>query len=107
MLLCLVPIGALLIEGAMMEWSALLMREWKGASPFVTALTFAVFALAMAVIRLAGDRLAEQFGPRPVILRLGPGHGARASSASGWRRASGCRSRRRRWSGSAAATSIR
>ena len=48
-LLCLVPIGALLIEGAMMEWSALLMREWKGAGPFVTAVTFSVFALAMAV----------------------------------------------------------
>ena len=65
--LCLVPIGALLIEGAMMEWSALLMRESKGAGPFVTALTFGVFALAMAGIRLAGDRLAELFGPRPVI----------------------------------------
>ncbi len=65
--LCLVPIGALLIEGAMMEWSALLMRELKGAGPFVTALTFGVFALAMAGIRLAGDRLAELFGPRPVI----------------------------------------
>ncbi len=71
LLMCLVPIGALLIEGAMMEWSALLMREWKGASPFVTAVTFSVFALAMAVIRLAGDRLAEQFGPRAVILCSG------------------------------------
>ena len=50
LLICLVPIGALLIEGAMMEWSALLMREWKGAGPFVTALTFGVFALAMAGI---------------------------------------------------------
>jgi MFS family permease len=70
-LLCLVPIGALLIEGAMMEWSALLMREDKGAGPFVTALTFGVFALAMALTRLAGDRLAEQFGPRAIILRSG------------------------------------
>jgi MFS family permease len=70
-LLCLVPIGALLVEGAMMEWSALLMREWKGAGPLVTALTFGVFALAMAGTRLLGDRLAEQFGPRPVILRSG------------------------------------
>jgi predicted MFS family arabinose efflux permease len=69
--MCLVPIGALLIEGAMMEWSALLMREWKGAGPFVTALTFSVFALAMAVARLSGDRLAERFGPRAVILSSG------------------------------------
>jgi MFS family permease len=71
LLMCLVPIGALLIEGAMMEWSALLMREWKGASPFVTALTFAVFALAMAATRLSGDQLAERFGPRAVILGSG------------------------------------
>ena len=67
-LMCLVPIGALLIEGAMMEWSAVLMREWKAAGPFVTALTFGAFALAMAVTRLMGDRLAEHFGPRPVIV---------------------------------------
>jgi MFS family permease len=71
LVLCLVPIGALLIEGAMMEWSALLLRENVGASPFATAATFAVFALAMALTRLAGDRLAEAFGPQPVILRSG------------------------------------
>ncbi len=70
-LMCIVPLGALLIEGAMMEWSALLMREWKGAGPFVTAVTFSVFALAMAVARLTGDRLAERFGPRSVILWSG------------------------------------
>ena len=66
--LCLVPVGALLIEGAMMEWSALLLREHVGASPFATAATFAAFAMAMALTRLAGDRLAELFGPRPVIV---------------------------------------
>jgi MFS family permease len=71
LLLCVVPLGALLIEGAMMEWSALLLREWKGASPFVTAATFSVFALAMAVVRLAGDRLAEAFEPRPVLVGSG------------------------------------
>ena len=81
-LMCLVPIGALLIEGAMMEWSALLMREWKGAGPFVTALTFSVFALAMAVIaagrRPAGGAVRAAAGDPA----LGAGHGGRASSAS-------------------------
>jgi MFS family permease len=67
-LLCLVPIGALLIEGAMLEWSALLMREDKGASPFFTGVTFAAFALGMAAARLSGDGLAERFGARPVML---------------------------------------
>jgi MFS family permease len=71
LLLCLVPIGALLVEGGMMEWSALLLREWKGAGPFATAATFSVFALAMAIVRLAGDRLAEASGPRTVILASG------------------------------------
>ncbi len=70
-LMCMVPLGALLVEGAMMEWSALLMREWKGAGPLVTAATFSVFALAMAGTRLGGDWLAERFGPRPVILGSG------------------------------------
>ena len=70
-LLCAVPLGALLIEGAMMEWSALLMREWKGASPLVTAFIFSIFALAMAMVRLFGDRLAELFEPRPVMIGSG------------------------------------
>ena len=70
-LMCLVPIGALLIEGAMMEWSAILLREYVGASPFLTAATFATFALAMALLRLVGDRLAELFGPQRVIVASG------------------------------------
>ncbi|MBA3324231.1 MAG: MFS transporter [Rhodobacteraceae bacterium] len=69
--LCVVPIGALLVEGAMMEWSALLLRDHVGASPFATAATFSTFALAMACTRLAGDRLAELFGARRVILGSG------------------------------------
>jgi len=71
LLLCLVPIGALLVEGAMLEWSALLMREDKGASPFMTGVTFAAFALGMAAARLSGDGLAERFGARPVIVASG------------------------------------
>lgn len=70
-LLCMAPIGALLAEGAMMEWSALLLREHVGASPFATAAVFSTFALAMAVMRLAGDRLAELFGARRVIFASG------------------------------------
>ena len=70
--MCLIPIGALLIEGAMMEWSALLLRDYvKGAGPFATAATFSAFALAMALTRLTGDWQAERFGPRPVILSSG------------------------------------
>ena len=91
----------------MMEWSALLLREHVGASPFATAATFAVFALAMALTRLAGDRLAELFGPRPVILRSGLLMAVGIARLRAVADASGCRCRSRRWSGSAAPTSIR
>jgi MFS family permease len=69
--LCLVPLGALLVEGAMMEWSALVMRDTRAAGPFTAGLGLSVFALAMATGRLAGDRLAELFGPRRVIVASG------------------------------------
>lgn len=70
-MLCLVPIGALMIEGAMMEWSALLLRNQLGAAPFAAGATFASFALAMALARFAGDALAERFGPARVMIVSG------------------------------------
>jgi MFS family permease len=69
--LCLLPIGALLIEGAMMEWSALYLRQDRAASPFAAGLALSVFALAMACARLAGDRVAEAAGPHPVLVISG------------------------------------
>jgi hypothetical protein len=58
LIICMIPIGALMIEGAMMEWSALFLRDHLAASPLATALVFSVFALSMAFLRLAGDRMA-------------------------------------------------
>ncbi len=71
LMLCIVPIGALMIEGAMMEWSALLLRGHLGAEPFAAGMTFAIFALAMALTRFAGDALAEKFGPATVMIASG------------------------------------
>ncbi len=88
LLVCLAPIGALLVEGAMMEWSAILLREHVGAAPLATAGTFAAFALAMALTRLAGDRLAETLGPQRVMrasgVLMGLGIAAFALSPSIW-----------------------
>lgn len=69
--LCLVPLGALMVEGAMLEWSALFMRQELAAGPFAAGLALAIFALAMACARLAGDRVAELFGPRRIIVLSG------------------------------------
>ena len=69
--LCLLPIGALLIEGAMLEWSALYLRQDRAASPLAAGLGLSVFALAMALARLGGDRAAEVAGAGRVLAASG------------------------------------
>ena len=64
---CLMPMGALMVEGAMMEWSALFLRGDVGLGAFQAAAVFAMFEVAMAVGRLNGDRLIEGFGARAVL----------------------------------------
>jgi MFS family permease len=49
-------------EGALMDWGALHLRESVHASPAVAAGGYAGFSLAMAVGRLAGNRLVELLG---------------------------------------------
>ncbi|MXU64916.1 MFS transporter [Oceanomicrobium pacificus] len=66
--LCMLPLGALLIEGAMMEWSAILTRETLLASPLMTSICFATFAMAMAIGRLSGDWITDMFGPLRVLV---------------------------------------
>jgi len=67
-LLCLMPVGIMLLEGAMMDWSAVFVRELILDDPFAAAATFSVFSAMMAITRLLGDALATRFGPVPVVL---------------------------------------
>lgn len=65
-------IGALcfvsfLAEGAMLDWSALFLALHRAPVP---GLGYAVFAAAMTVGRLSGDRIVQNLGPR-VVLMLG------------------------------------
>ena len=64
-LLCMV------IEGALVDWSALLMRERTGVAPAAAALGYSTFSIAMAACRFAGDRLVQRFGSRAVTLAGG------------------------------------
>ncbi|HSM39588.1 MAG TPA: MFS transporter [Afifellaceae bacterium] len=66
--LCLMPVGIMALEGAMMDWSAVFVREVLLGQPFEAATAYVVFAAMMAVTRLAGDRLAERYGPARVVL---------------------------------------
>lgn len=60
--LALVGFGGFLIEGAVMDWGAILLHEERGATESVAALGLTVFAGVMAVSRLAGDVARVKLG---------------------------------------------
>jgi MFS family permease len=62
LLLGLLALCSLLGEGAADGWSAVYMRDNLHTSAGLAALGYAAFAVAMAVGRLAGDKLAARFG---------------------------------------------
>jgi MFS family permease len=57
----------LLAEGSVTDWSAVFLNDEAGASEALAAAGLTVFSLAMALGRLAGDGLAERFGPERVV----------------------------------------
>jgi MFS family permease len=57
-------------EGAMADWSALFMRDVRGADDGLAALGYAAFAGAMTGGRLAGEASVRRLGPARV-LRVG------------------------------------
>lgn len=50
-------------EGAANDWSAVYLHSSLGAPAALAAVGYALFAAGMTVGRLAGDRLAERWGP--------------------------------------------
>ncbi|MCC2973374.1 MFS transporter [Massilia sp. IC2-476] len=56
------------VEGALVDWSALLMQERTGAEPARAALAYSAFSIAMAACRFAGDRLIGRFGALRVMV---------------------------------------
>lgn len=62
----LVAFCVLVAEGSVNDWSAIHLSRSLDASPGIAASGLAAFSLTMAVGRLAGDGLAERFGPAPV-----------------------------------------
>jgi MFS family permease len=67
LLLGLVAFCAFLLDGAAYNWSAVHLRSEHGAAAGLAAAAFTAFALAMAVGRLAGDRLVARFGRVRVV----------------------------------------
>ncbi|WP_434704882.1 MFS transporter [Pseudomonas sp. Z1-12] len=64
-LLCFI---AFLVEGAMLDWSAVFLTTMHNVEPELAGIAYAGFALAMAVGRLNGDRLQACYGGRRVLV---------------------------------------
>lgn len=56
------------VEGALVDWSALLLRERTGVAPASAAIGYSAFSVAMAACRFAGDELVVRFGAQRVML---------------------------------------
>jgi fucose permease len=61
------------VEGALVDWSALLLKERTQVDAASAALGYSAFSVAMAACRFAGDRLVLRFGPLRVMVAGGAG----------------------------------
>jgi MFS family permease len=61
------------VEGALVDWSALLLKERTRVDAASAALGYSAFSVAMAACRFAGDRLVLRFGPLRVMVAGGAG----------------------------------
>lgn len=64
-LLCFVMF---LTEGAMLDWSALFLTDARGVNPDHAGLGYTLFAVAMTIGRLTGDKTVNYFGRFKVLL---------------------------------------
>ncbi len=59
---------AFLSEGAMLDWGALLLHDYKGVDMALSGLGYAFFSVAMAVMRLSGDKIVSKFSSKTVVV---------------------------------------
>ncbi|KAA0586794.1 MFS family permease [Azospirillum lipoferum] len=62
LLLGLLAAMAFMGEGAILDWSAIHLRDDLGAPASIAGMGFGVFSAAMAIGRFSGDRLRHRFG---------------------------------------------
>jgi len=65
-----------LAEGSLLDWSAVFLQFNRNFEPSMAGLGYAVFSVAMAVMRLTGDKIVHKIGSSKVVL-----YGALVSSA--------------------------
>ena len=57
-----------LSEGAMLDWSGLFLKEYRQFGPAVAGAGYAVFSVAMAIMRFSGDTLVHKYGSGKIVL---------------------------------------
>ena len=57
-----------LAEGAMLDWSAIFLREFKDISLEFSGIGYAAFSVAMAVMRLLGDSIITKLSSKTVVV---------------------------------------
>ncbi len=60
-----------LSEGAMLDWSALFLKESRGIDAELAGVGYATFSISMAAMRLLGDRIVERFSGKTVVVAGG------------------------------------
>ncbi len=57
-----------LAEGAILDWSAIFLRDIKGVEPEFAGIGYAAFSVAMAIMRLVGDKLVARLSSKTVVV---------------------------------------
>jgi MFS family permease len=57
-----------LAEGSMLDWSAVFLQFSRNFDPSLSGVGYAAFSVAMAVMRLTGDKLIHRLGSAKVVL---------------------------------------
>lgn len=55
-------------EGAMLDWGAVFLREIKSVSPEFSGIGYAAFSVAMAAMRLTGDKIVERLNNKIIVV---------------------------------------
>lgn len=68
LLLGVLAFVAFLVEGAILDWSALLLTQHRGFPSAQGGIAYVLFSIAMTAGRLTGDRVVARLGERPVLI---------------------------------------
>ncbi len=66
--LCGLTFISFLAEGAVMDWSGVLLSETKGIDITAAGIGFSIYSAAMLICRLIGDRVVSAVGEKRILL---------------------------------------